>query len=185
MRAVVDFTEQPQATEAVDLDAHRNGSTLTSTTRELAWTTGDAEHTGEIVISTGATQAFVGFAHDTSADLPNVLIQPADGFSAIYVTAPEKGGTLADGETALVTAIARARNDSMKIVGDRLLEKGGGGVILEPVKATLTFKRPVKSIEKLDHAGQSTGEMIELNGDVFELDTGRDETPYYLVTFDR
>ena len=184
-RAVVRFTPSPEPTEAVDPSAHTEDGALVSTTGQLAWkAAGDRPHTGHALIDTPGTQAVVGFGGGLDARLGDVRIAPhGGGFAAIYVSAQNPDETLADGGTALVTAIARARNTGMKIVADRLVDTGEGPVLMEPVRATLTFNRPIDSVEILDHAGARTSRALEVAEGVVEIDTGRDRTPYYLVTF--
>ena len=115
--------------------------------------------------------------------MDDLSIQPKSPYSVILTTAKSPKGTLASDNEAIIIAIARAHNTNMNIVGDLLANAGEAPVILEPVKAQLQFTRK-GTIHVLDHDGIRTGKTYPLINGKFELDTGRDKTIYYLVTFE-
>jgi hypothetical protein len=85
----------------------------------------------------------------------------------------------------LVVAIARARNTDMKVFGDeRILERGHGPVVMEPVKAEISVRRRgVPTVQLLDHSGRKTGKMLPVTDGRFQIDGARDRTCYYLVSY--
>jgi hypothetical protein len=74
----------------------------------------------------------------------------------------------------------------MKVLDDtRILQKGTSPILLEPVRAEIRLPRAAEAtVHVLDHDGQRTGRTIELTGETLQLDTARDRTPYYLVTYE-
>jgi hypothetical protein len=184
-RVVVEFTDEPEPNTTADLSNHIAGDTITSTTGQLHWTTNDADR-GYIRIDTPGTQALVGFHPGKAVAMEQVTITPAAQFAAIYVSAPGPDETLDQADSALITAIARVRNTGMAFneANDELLVLGKGPMLLEPVRATLAFNRPVARVELLDHDGRPTGTQVELDpAGTLTIDGKRDRTMYYHVTF--
>lgn len=182
-RSVVRFTAQWMPTRPFDVSRHVRGGSVVSSTGQLAWRPGTSPQSGWFTVNTPGTQALIGFAHGQTARLADVTIESRSPFAAIYATAREENAGLSDADSVLVTAMARARNTGMRVVGPLLLERGGPPVLLEPVQATLSFRRRAGTVHVLNHAGQKTGRSFPLRDGVFELDTSRDQTCWYLVTF--
>ncbi len=189
-KSVVRFTETVEATETFDLAAYQQKGDILSSTRELRWHPGESNKDGYIVINTPGTQAVIGFAQDQHIDLAESSILSDSRYAAIYLSARSPEGTLADDNAILVSAIARARNENAAILEDQYVYsrgtmKGGrptGPVRMEPVKARITLKRPGNpTVYLLDHNGVKTGKTLPVKNGVFEIDTGRDQTPYYLI----
>ena len=180
---VVEFTDSQQATPTFDLDRHLEDGALVSTTSQLRWSPGESKMDGFFTIDTPGTQAVIGFARDRECPLGGVTITPQCRFGAIYVTARERDRDIATSEALVVVAIARARNTGMKVFEDsRLLERGGPPVLLEPVKATITLKRPgTPTVHVLDHDGCRTDRTLPVREGSFEIDGARDRTCYDLV----
>jgi hypothetical protein len=190
-RGLVRFTDTFQETEAFDLAPYRQDGELLSSTGQLRWRAGDKAHDGFFSLHSPATQALVGFAEGVSRDLGDVIVRPASRFAALHFTARSPTGTLATDEI-LVTAIARARNEGAVVVEDRFVMSPGtrqrnnftGPVLMEPVRAQVHIKRPGATLHILTPMGQKTGRSVPVDADgSFLLDTGRDQTPYYLITF--
>ena len=85
----------------------------------------------------------------------------------------------------MVVAIARARNTGMKVFNDcRLLARGTGPVVMEPVRARISIRKTGSpTVELLDHDGCRTGKTLRVDNGVFDIDGARDKTCYYLVTY--
>lgn len=185
VKGVVTFTNSQMETPALDLAPYVEGSTIRSSTDELRWTKGDSSQSGFFTIDTPATQAVVGFADGERLELTDATIEPRSKFAALYLTALSQTGTI-QSDSVLITAMARARNHDQIVVDDTvLLERGGKdgkGIVLEPVVAEITLKLTGSpTVHILDHIGVKTGEQLDVVDGAFTIDTGRDETPYYLI----
>lgn len=56
---------------------------------------------------------------------------------------------------------------------------------MEPVRAEIRLKsEDAATVHLLDHTGVQTGRTLPVENGLFRIDTGRDQTPYYLITFD-
>ena len=188
VKGVVTFTNSQMETPALDLAPYVEGSTIRSSTDELRWTKGDSPQAGFFTIDTPATQAVVGFADGERLELTDATIEPRSKFAALYLTALSPTGTI-QSDSVLITAMARARNHDQIVVDDTvLLERGGKdgkGIVLEPVVAEITLKLTGSpTVHILDHSGVKTGKQLDVVDGTFMLDTGRDETPYLLITWD-
>jgi hypothetical protein len=188
-QATIAFTDASATTPTFQRGSHADGQTLVSDTGQLRWTPAPSgEKVGGVIsIDTPGTQAVVGFADGTTHPLTDVTVSPAGRFTAVYVSALEEDGTIADAASVLVTLVGRARNTGQQInaAGDRLEAKGEPPVRLEPVAAELKFtSRTPRRIVLLDHDGLPTGHGRSLDGDVVRLDTAVDPTPYFLIQFD-
>lgn len=184
-RCVVEFTDEPKPTPVFDMAAHTAADgTILATTGELSWKPGEEKLDGFFTIDTPATKAVVGFAEGEKLDLSGITIEPHSRFGAIYITAQNPNEDLKSGDTAILVAMARARNTDMNVRGDELiLTQGTAPVVMKPVKAAISMNRSIKSVELLDHDGCRTGNEIDVKGYRFEIDGARDQTCYYLITF--
>ncbi len=184
-RCPVEFTDEYQTTPAFDLTPYRKNGGLVSSTDELFWKEGHSKLDGYFTIDTEGTQAVVGFANEEICELGDVTIQPQSRFGAIYVSAAGPDETIASADRILITAIARARNTGMKILGDnKLLDQGKGPIVMEPVKAEITLRREGSpSVTVLDHNGRKTSSKIPVKKGVFTIDGAQTKTCYYLVEY--
>ena len=184
-RCAVEFSPEPHATEKFDPEKYFKDGAYESSTGQLRWHPAtDSPQGGWITINTPATQAVVGFASGQRCDLSEVVINPATPFSSVYVTAQERGSTLGNTHAMIIVAMARAHNTGMKLLAGHLIEHGKGPVLLEPVVATITFKRQGKpTVCLLDHAGHRTTSTLPVKNGQVTIDGARDHTPYYLVTW--
>jgi hypothetical protein len=64
--------------------------------------------------------------------------------------------------------------------GNKVLDKGKGPILLEPIKAAITVPGAV-SVTLLDHDGRPTDRTLPVEECAFAIDGSRDRTPYYLV----
>lgn len=181
---VVRFTDRFESTPAFDPMMFRRGNVLLSDTGQLGWTPGDTAQSGWFWTDTPGTQAVVGFAGGQTAELKDVSITPKTRFAAIVVSARGREERLADAKSMVVTAIARARNTGMKVLGPLLLSAGQGPIRLEPVVATLRLKRGGNpTVHILDHDGRRAGRTVPVRNGVIEIDTGRDRAFAYLIVY--
>ena len=151
----------------------------------MTWKEGKSKLDGYFTINTDATKAVVGFANQQTCKLGQVTIKPKSRYAAIYVTARELDKDITSSNKLLVVAIARARNTDMKILDDvRLLNKGLGPILLEPVTAEITVKKKGNAVVHiLDHAGVKTGRKLEVVDGKFTIDGKRDQACYYLIEY--
>jgi hypothetical protein len=69
-------------------------------------------------------------------------------------------------------------------IDSRTLDNRRGPILLEPVRATLTFSsRRIASVNVLDHDGRRTGKSLPVTDGRFSIDGARDKTLYYEVQF--
>jgi hypothetical protein len=193
-KGVVRFTEAFEETPAFDLAPYRKEKAIVSSSGQLRWSAGERSTDGHIAINTPGTQALIGFADGMTAEFADSSISPKSRYGAIYLTARAPEGTLARDEAILVTAIARARNEGAIVAYDRFFYSRGtagknkkptGPVLMEPVVADLALtRRGTPVVHVLDHRGVKTGKTVPVENGRFQIDTGRDQSPYYLVTFD-
>jgi hypothetical protein len=185
-RVAVRFTEPYEETPRFDFAPYLDGETYVSDTKQLRWTPArDGKlRTGYFTMNTPATRGFCGFADGVNSfDLGGVRILPAKGFSAIYVTARRmEAERIEDESEVLIVAMGRGRNTGMKFneEGSKVLDKGKGPILLEPIRAAITMPGAV-SVTLLDHDGRPTDKTLLVENGAFTIDGGRDRTPYYLV----
>ncbi|HYW81000.1 MAG TPA: hypothetical protein VE890_15575, partial [Thermoguttaceae bacterium] len=186
-RCAVRFTDTYEDTPAFDISRFEKDGVYTSSTNQLHWTAGKSKLDGFFTLDTDATKGVVGFAEGQQCDLSGVTIRPKCRYAAIYVTAKELDRDLSTSENLLVVAVARARNTGMKVFNDdRILQRGNGPVVMEPVKAQITIGgKGSATVHVLDHSGRKTGRTLPVTGDTFEIDGARDKTCYYLVSYEK
>ena len=185
-RCVIEFTDAYKETPAFDMAPYLKDGAIVSSTGQLSWTGGAEEHSGHMTINTPGTQAVIGFAAGKSVDLADVLIKPDCYYGAIYLTATGPRETLKTAPKVLISAIARCRNTGQDLGPEEndLREKGKAPILMEPVKAAITLKRPgARRAVLLDHDGMPTDRTIPIENGVLRIDGARDKTPYYLIEY--
>ena len=184
-RVAVRFTDNFMETPPIDMQDYMKGSTIVSSTKELEWTPAQngEEHGGYFTINTEGTKAFVGFAPGGQTfDLGDgYSIEPAKGFSVIYLSAKEENETLEDAKEIVVTAMARARNTGMKFnaEGNVVLDPGTAPIVLEPVKANIKVPFNGKLLI-LDHDGTEVRSERQISKSL-SIDGTIDNTPFYVI----
>ena len=185
-RVAVEFSEGAAPTEAVDVEEHADGGVLRSLTGQLAWRPGEHGRDGHATIDTPGTQGVVGFTRGEEVELGGVSIQTPTPYAAVLVTALGPGEDLATGGSALITTIARVRNEGQRMVAGTRVSEGEAPLRVEPVRATLAFTNGRQPrVYVLDHNGQRTGQEVPVRGGVVELDGAKHRTIYYEAVFER
>ena len=182
-RVVVEFTDLSQASVLPDLGHYRQGALLKAVTGQLAW---DTSGKGFFTVNTAGTKAVVGHAPGKEQTLGDVKIRLDSPFASLFLTACERGEDLASGRRALLTVLARQCNTGFTYFSPdhKVLSNGGPPILLEPVKATVTFtSRPIAAVNVLDHDGRHTGRTLPVTDGRFTLDGTRDKSIYYEVVF--
>lgn len=188
-RVVIDIKDHPTPSVIKNLSAYQQNNTTTSTTGQLNWTTPGSSPvnkslSGFFTINTKGTQGTVGFTPNTVQKFDDMTLKPSSPYAVILATAKSPTGTLATDKQAIIVAIARAYNTDMNLGKGMVINVGRAPIILEPVKAEITFKKQSGIVHVLDHDGMRTGKTHRLINGQFKLDTQRDKTIYYLVEFD-
>jgi hypothetical protein len=183
-RAVVEFTEKPQAPYLADLGAYIKDRVITSNTGQLVWDYSGAERNEAFcTVNSDGTKAVVGFLPKKEFVLGDVKIAVDNKFAVVFVTSMEKDRTLANCKTAIVTAVARSRNTGMRYnqSGSVLEEAGTAPIVVEPVFATIQMPR-AKSVTPLDHDGRRTSKTVAVENGRFSVNGVTDKTLYYGVS---
>ncbi|MEI7728025.1 MAG: hypothetical protein WCO56_00520 [Verrucomicrobiota bacterium] len=185
-RSVVDFTKTFTDTPAFDLKPYRQDGLLVSDTKQLRWHEAAGDGGGWFTMDTPGTKAVVGFASGRKHDLGCVTIEAQGNFAAIYLTARERDQSIETSHELILVATARARNTGMKFSpnGDRLLAPGAAPILMEPVKARISLRKPgAPKIYLLDHDGRLTDRTLPVVNGTCTIDGARDKTPYYLLKY--
>jgi hypothetical protein len=169
-RVVNEFTEHSEPSEFPDMSKYLDGSAVVSETGQLRW---DPTDHGFVTIDTDGTKAIVGFAAGKPQTFGKVKMTVNSPYASVILTASEKGQTLSNCSTALVSAIGVIRN-------------GGGGIEMQAVKADITIAgRTIRAVNVLDQDGRLTVKTIPILDGAFSIDTGAQKTMYYQVVFAR
>ena len=183
-RVVVEFTDKPQPSVLPDMAKYRQGTAITSATKELVWDTADQ---GYFTVNTPGTKAVVGFAAGKSFALGDVTVSVASPYASVFLTALDKGATLATAKSALLCAVARNCNTGFKyfVLDSKTIDNGQAPILLEPVKATLTLSgRKVTVVNVLDHDGRRTGKTVAVQQGRFAIDGAKEKALYYEVVME-
>jgi hypothetical protein len=182
-RVVLEPLEQPQPSLIPDLGEQIARRTLVSNTGQLRWTYASHDE-AYVTVDSGGTQGVAGFAAGRMIALKDTTMTVDTRFAVVLVTALGRTETLADAQTALVTVIARARNTGMVYDAARdVTSLGTAPILMEPVRATVTFKRPPLRVVLLDHDGRRTERMAHLEDATLTIDGVTDQTLFYEVAF--
>ena len=128
-RAVVDFADSPEPMAKFDPAKHREGSTLVSTTKQLCWTVDD-KHTGRLdqhryARHAGRRRLCTRSGTAVCGSLPHAADPLCGGARHGRPSGQRK---LADDNSILIVAVARAQNTGMAIRGNLVIRKGDGPV---------------------------------------------------------
>ena len=184
-RCVIEFTDQYRDTPVFNTEPYITNGCVSSSTGQLEWHGGKTKVDGYITLNTDGTKAVVGFAAGKRCDLGGTTVKMDSRFGAVYLTAIERDATIQSSKHLLITAIARVRHSGMKIFADTfIVAEGRPPLVMEPVKAELTLKKEGNpTVYLLDHDGVRTEKTLPLNNGVIQIDTGRDQTPYYEIVY--
>jgi hypothetical protein len=183
-RVVVALSDKPQPSTFPDMDKYRSGSAITSATRQLVW---DTAGRGFFTVDSPGTKAVVGFAEGKTLALGDVKITVACPYASVFLTALDKGATLANAKSALLCAVARNCNTDFKYftIDSGTIDNGKGPILLEPVKATIRIAgRSVKAVNVLDHDGRRTDKTLPVKDGQFTIDGAKDKALYYEVVME-
>ncbi len=166
-----------------DLAAQLAQKVIRSTTKQLAWHY-PSQDESYVTVDTAGTKGLFGFPPKDACVLTDARLQLSNRFAVLLVTALERGRSLADAKTALITAVARARNTGMAYGPDhRLIAIGKAPVQLEAVHGAVTLARPIDRVILLDHDGKPTGRTAAVSAGAITIDGTTDRTLYYEVVF--
>jgi hypothetical protein len=182
-RVVVEFTDKSDASQLPDLSRFRKGSVIHSTTGQLEW---DTSGQGFFTVNTPGTKGVVGFTGGKEQTLGDVKVQIETRFASLFLTALDRKEDLDGCKRALLTVLARQSNTGFSYfaVENKVLNNGGPPILLEPVKATITFGgRPIAAVNILDHSGRATGRTVPVTDGRFTLDGAKDKAIYYEVVY--
>ena len=182
-RVVVEFTDTSQPSTLPNMAKYRQGSVIVSSTKQLAW---DSSDKGFFTVNTPGTKAVVGFAKDKPQRLGDVSIELQSPYASIFLTALDRGATLATTRSALLCAVARNSNSGLTYfaLDGKVLDNGQAPILLEPIKATVIIAgRPIAAVNVLDHAGRRNGKSLPSNSGRIDIDGTRDHALYYEVVF--
>ncbi|MGA2256303.1 MAG: hypothetical protein ABSG53_16765 [Thermoguttaceae bacterium] len=182
-RVVVEFTDKPESSTLPDMKKFEKDKVITSETGQLRW---DCSDKGYFTVDTPGTKALVGFAEGKEQRLGSVTMTLRCPYGSLFLTAAGKHETLANAQTAIVSAVARNCNAGFRILAfdGRVLDNGKAPIMLEPVKAAITIGgRSIAAVNVLDHDGRRTGKTLDTAGGTFTIDGARDKAIYYEVVF--
>ena len=183
-RAVVTLNDEPTPTDSVDPSQFMVDGRYVSSTGELTWRPGENIRDGDITINAPRSQGIAGFTRGRKAELADVDIVTTTPYAVIYVTSLDDAQPVATAKNVLITALARIRNTDQRMAGDSSMDWGRGPILMEPVVAEITVKRPgAFTVHILDQDGRRTGDTLPVEGRVIKLDTAENKTIYYEIEF--
>ena len=185
-RCVVEFdgeADREQGSTFPDMAKYQKGETIEANNGALVWNTAGQ---GYFTVNTAATKAVVGFAGDKDLKLGNIGIKINAPYASLFITAAEQNADLTNAKSALISAVARNANSGLTYFtpDQRVVDNGKGPILMEPVKATLSFgNRPIAAVNVLDADGKRTGRTLPVVNGAFTIDEAQDKTIYYEVVF--
>jgi hypothetical protein len=183
-RVAVSFTSTFKATPSFDVAKYVKDGAMESATGELRWYEGETKDSGYFTINTAATKAVVGFAKDTEKQLGEVTVKSYSKYGALYITAQGEKGTIGTDKRLIVVAVARAHNTGMKYVSGKMVNKGKGPVLMEPMHAKITINRKGSpTVYVCDHDGNRTANTIPVKNGSFIIDGKNSQAVYYEIVY--
>jgi hypothetical protein len=183
-RCLVEFVQTPQESTGFDPAGAMEDGAYVSSTGQLRWKP-LSEARGYVLVDSPGTKAVVGFADRQTYKLGDVSIGLNNHYATVFVTSLQQRKDLSGCESALIQAMARTRNTGMRYseIGRKVLDLGASPIVLEPVRTRISFDRPVKTVNVLDHDGRRTGHQVPLEDGAVTIDTAVHKTPYFEVIF--
>jgi hypothetical protein len=181
----VAMTVQDMATASLmpDLGTAIADHCIVSSTTQLTWHYASHD-TSYVTVNTPGTKGVIGFAAHAPIVLGDVTMTIKTPFAVVLMTALDRDKTLATSASALITALARERNTGMTLDAEhRITAVGTAPILLEPVQASLTLGRPIRTVFLLDHDGRRTARTAVYAGQTITIDGVHDQTMYYEVVF--
>jgi hypothetical protein len=192
-RQVIQFTDSYEDTKAFDFKPYEKDGGLLASTGQLFWKEAIPAKPGYFTINAPATKAVVGYGGGQTFTLGEVTLAPTSPHVALYVTALEPDQTIVSSKKILVTAFSRVRPTGVEYLYDPKARKivtpvkgkeGTAPLLVEPIQATVTLKRPgAMKVTLLDHDGLPTGRSVPVTAGSFPINGVTDKTPYYLIEF--
>lgn len=183
-RVVLELVDKTARSQLPDLSKQLEQKVIVSNTGQLEWHY-PSQQESYFTVNTEGSKGLVGFAPKRKFTLGDVQLQVDNKFAVLLVTALDKGKTLANTRSALITAIARARNTGMIYnASHSLTAVGRAPVVMEPVIGSAAFARKVSEVYLLDHDGKRTGRTAKMEGGQVTIDGVDDKTMYYEVVFE-
>lgn len=184
-RLELEFTNEFEPTELPDWSQWTANRMVESNTGELFW---DYQQEGEgyFTVNTDGTKAIAGFTDGKKFELGDVTLQTDNPFAIVYLTSLEKGKSIAEADSLLLTTMARARNTGMVYAyGEdetRLDAVGKAPLKVEPVDVQVGLKAGrIKKVIPLDHDGRLSDKTIRAIRGSVEIDGAAHETIWYLI----
>lgn len=185
-RVGVKFTDKDIKTPSFDVTPFIQEKMVKSATGQLQWHYGDNPKGGYFTIDSAGTKAVVGFAQGKTFDLSDVCITSYAPFSAVFLTAHGKTGTIATDNRLLLVAVAKVHNTDMKYYYDNLVSKGREPVMMEPILAEIYLERSdAATVYVCDQDGNRTKKTIPIINGSFTIDGAQTKTIYYEIAYDR
>ncbi len=180
-RVTIKVKDGQQPSYLADLEEYWSDRSqlVRSSTDQLTWRYADKV----VTVHSEKTQGVIGFAGGGTYHLPAVTVSQIETPFISLLFTPLDDRPLIDSEHILITALAQDKQYGAVYYSDgtQLLETGGPPLLLEPVRATLTFKgAPLTSVKVVDVYGVPTQRQVERSGNTFTID-GRYTTYYYQV----
>lgn len=150
---------------------------------QLSWNYGKLPG---ITINTPGLVGYTGFSDGSPVKIGEYKISIDNPFAVVMISSLEKGKSLDQCTSALVTTMARVRNSGMVFAADStwLLDVGVAPILAEGVIASVEFDgRTPKRVVVLDINGNPTDKELSLRNDRLRIDGARNQTFYYRLDF--
>jgi hypothetical protein len=183
-RVVLEFTKKTEPSVFPDLTKYKKGNSIVSSTNELTW---DTSEKGYFTINSKGTNAVVGFAENKKIQLSSGEFMLKSPYASIFLTSLAKNKNLSNGDSALLTAVARVSNSGFKIltINNQVIDNGKAPILIEPVKFSFTSGRTISAVNVLNQDGQRTGRSLDIKNKTVQIDTALDKTIYYEIVYNK
>lgn len=157
--------------------------TIEASNKQLTWRYGTLPG---ITINTQGLVGYTGFSDGSPVGIGEFTFAIDNPFAVVLISSLDRGKSLDECTSALVTTMARVRNSGMVFAADStwLLDAGTSPVMIEGVIASVDFgKRIPKKVEVLDVNGIPAGKLLSIRNGKVNLDGARHKTFYYRCVF--